>query len=130
MPLDLGGLAGQLIGGAVQVGMAKYAQPTMVSAPAGGAGVSPSQIQWPTYGAPQTQFAMGPAAAMGAGALLGEAIEYIYDAGGNIIGAKKKKKRRRRRRLASMSDIKDLSSLKGVLGNGEAFKVWIATHSH
>lgn len=39
------------------------------------------------------------------------------------------KKRRRRKRLASVSDIKDLAALKSVLGNGEAFKTWIATHS-
>lgn len=38
-------------------------------------------------------------------------------------------KRRRRRRLASQSDLKDLASLKGVLGNGKAFETWIATHS-
>ena len=38
-------------------------------------------------------------------------------------------KRRRRRRLASQSDIKDLSALKGVLGGGKAFELWIATHS-
>lgn len=45
---------------------------------------------------------------------------------GDLFG---KKKRRRRRRLASVSDIKDLAALKAVLGNGEAFKTWIATHS-
>lgn len=38
------------------------------------------------------------------------------------------KRRRRRRRLATASDIRDLASLKAVLGNGEAFKTWIATH--
>ena len=38
--------------------------------------------------------------------------------------------RRRRRRLATPTDIKDLSALKGVLGNGDAFKTWIATHSN
>ena len=36
-------------------------------------------------------------------------------------------KRRRRRRLATASDIRDLSSLKSILGNGETFKMWIAT---
>jgi len=40
----------------------------------------------------------------------------------------KKKCRRRRRRLATTSDIKDLAALKAVLGGGEAFKTWIATH--
>jgi len=37
-------------------------------------------------------------------------------------------KRRRRKRLATQSDLKDLAALKGILGNGEAFKTWIATH--
>ena len=45
-------------------------------------------------------------------------------------GKWQKKRRRRRSRLATPTDIKDLSSLKGVLGSGEAFKVWIATHSN
>lgn len=40
----------------------------------------------------------------------------------------KPKRRRRRRRLATLSDIRDLAALKSVLGNGEAFKTWIATH--
>jgi len=44
-------------------------------------------------------------------------------------GMMKKKVRRRRKRLATPSDLKDLAALKGVLGGGEAFKVWIATHS-
>lgn len=37
-------------------------------------------------------------------------------------------KKRRRKRLATQSDLKDLAALKGILGNGEAFKTWIATH--
>lgn len=40
-----------------------------------------------------------------------------------------KQKRRRRKRLASQCDLKDLAALKGVLGGGKAFEVWIATHS-
>ncbi len=44
-------------------------------------------------------------------------------------GKWQRKSRRRRKRLATSSDIKDLSSLKGVLGGGKAFEVWIATHS-
>jgi len=39
-----------------------------------------------------------------------------------------KKSRRRRNRLATTSDIKDLASLKAVLGGGKAFETWIATH--
>jgi len=40
----------------------------------------------------------------------------------------KKKSRRRRQRLATKSDIKDLASLKGIIGTGKAFDTWIATH--
>lgn len=39
-----------------------------------------------------------------------------------------KKRRRRSKRLATSSDIKDLSSLKGVLGDGKNLSTWIATH--
>ena len=60
-----------------------------------------------------------------------EIVDYFKDeATGVIVPVKKKKKcRRRRRRLATVSDIKDLAALRSVLGNGEAFKTWIATHS-
>lgn len=37
------------------------------------------------------------------------------------------KSRRRKKRLATVSDIKDLASLKTVLGGGKAFESWIAT---
>lgn len=40
-----------------------------------------------------------------------------------------KKRHRRRRQLATRSDIRDLSALKGVLGQGKLLEVWIATHS-
>lgn len=40
-----------------------------------------------------------------------------------------KRPRRRRRDLATKGDIKDLGALKGVLGTGKAFELWIATHS-
>ncbi len=40
-----------------------------------------------------------------------------------------KQKRRRRKALATQSDLKGLAALKGVLGTGKAFEVWIATHS-
>jgi len=39
-----------------------------------------------------------------------------------------KKRKRRSKRLATSSDIKDLSSLKGVLGDGKNLSTWIATH--
>ncbi len=40
-----------------------------------------------------------------------------------------KQKRRRRKALVSATDLKGLSSLKGILGQGKAFDIWIATHS-
>lgn len=49
---------------------------------------------------------------------------------GVVTAATKKKcKRRRRKRLATKSDIADLAALKAILGNGESFKTWIATHA-
>jgi len=39
-----------------------------------------------------------------------------------------KKRKRRSKRLATASDIKDLSSLMGVLGSGKNLTTWIATH--
>lgn len=58
-------------------------------------------------------------------------IDYFTDpATGTVVPVKKKKPcRRRRRRLATKSDLGDLAALKAILGNGEAFKAWIATHS-
>ena len=46
-----------------------------------------------------------------------------------VIGGTPCKRRRRRKRLATVSDIKDLAALKAVLGKGQAFTTWIATHS-
>lgn len=40
-----------------------------------------------------------------------------------------KMRRRRRKQLATKGDLKDLAALKGILGTGKAFEVWIATHS-
>jgi len=40
-----------------------------------------------------------------------------------------KKKFRRRKALVTQTDLRGLASLKGVLGTGKAFEVWIATHS-
>ena len=79
---------------------------------------------------PQQQFVaalptLGRGAAATAGAVAGGAgLAEVID-----IAQARKSKRRRRRRLATVSDIKDLAALKAVLGNGEAFKTWIATHS-
>ncbi len=49
--------------------------------------------------------------------------------GGGIVCHPKRKHRRRRKRLATKSDLSDLAALKGILGGGKAFEVWIATHS-
>ena len=91
------------------------------------------------------------------GALLGEAAEGIYDwfaddasagvpsgAVGNACAkpsdivykwsekdqryVARKKYKRRRQRLATKSDIKDLASLKGIVGQGKVMETWIATH--
>ncbi len=40
-----------------------------------------------------------------------------------------KMRRRRRKQLATKSDLQDLAALKGILGLGKAFEVWIATHA-
>ncbi len=40
-----------------------------------------------------------------------------------------KQKNRRRKQLVTQTDLKGLAALKGVLGGGKAFEVWIATHS-
>lgn len=55
---------------------------------------------------------------------------WYEDGSGNLVAMPQKKRcRRRRRRLATKSDLGDLAALKAILGNGEAFKAWIATHS-
>ena len=83
--------------------------------------------------APSPTFS-GPVAATPAynvGDLGGDIIDFFTDpATGTVVFVKKKKPcRRRRRRLATKSDLGDLAALKAILGNGEAFKAWIATHS-
>jgi len=40
-----------------------------------------------------------------------------------------KMRRSRRKQLATKGDLQDLAALKGILGLGKAFEVWIATHS-
>lgn len=64
--------------------------------------------------------------------LAGDVVDFFVDPATQTIQpvAKQKKRcRRRRRRLATKSDLGDLAALKAILGNGEAFKAWIATHS-
>lgn len=55
---------------------------------------------------------------------------YVYDPNANCGEGKWIKKRRRRhRKLATRGDLSQLAALKGILGTGKAFEVWIATHS-
>lgn len=54
-------------------------------------------------------------------------VSTIDAATGQVIKQACAPRRRRRGRLATTGDIKDLASLKAVLGNGENFKMWIAT---
>lgn len=79
--------------------------------------------------APQPPVAVQPAySVFDAGS---DIIDYFTDpTTGTVVPVQPKKKcRRRRRRLATKSDLGDLAALKAILGNGEAFKAWIATHS-
>lgn len=78
---------------------------------------SPTTIPVPTGGSPPVPTAT-----------TGDAKKYCYkfiDGQWKLI----KSRRRRRRALATKGDLKDLAALKGILGNGKAFEVWIATHS-
>lgn len=62
----------------------------------------------------------------GAGTTTSEVV--IDNASGKCVGFRPKKSRKRRRRLATASDIKDLASLKAVLGGGKAFENYLAIH--
>lgn len=110
--MDLGSLITDLGGQYIQ---ARYGQPTQGYMP----------VSTPIQATP----ALSVPGALGAGALAGEALDYFLSEDGTILGKKKCKKRRRRKRLATVSDIADLAALKSILGNGDAFKTWIATHS-
>ena len=53
----------------------------------------------------------------------------VYDPNANCGAGKWIRRRtRKRKRLATKTDLKDLAALKGILGQGKAFEVWIATH--
>ena len=110
--MDLGSLIKDLGTTYIQ---SRYAQPQQVPVSFDPYGVTP---------------AVAPAVAGGIGLAAGELYDYFTDpATGGVFGTKKKKCRKRRRRLATVSDIADLAALKSILGNGDAFKTWIATHS-
>lgn len=89
----------------------------------------PSPPYFPLNPPIQTTPALAPAAGVGIGVAAGEIYDYFMDENGTMSAKKKCKKRRRRKRLATVSDIADLAALKSILGNGDAFKTWIATHS-
>ena len=111
-PMDLGSLIKDLGTSYIQT---RYAQPPVVQG-----GFDPYSVTP----------ALAPAIAGGVGLAAGELYDYFTDpATGGVFGTKKKKCRKRRRRLATVSDIADLAALKSILGNGDAFKTWIATHS-
>lgn len=116
MSLDLGSLASQVITGATNVALSRYAQP-----------VYDPQGFNPFSEVPLNQFGWsdpGNSAAIG-GAMSGTCLPpgYKYDKCGNVV----KTRRRRRRRLATSSDIKDLAALTAVTNPAEK-KTWIATH--
>lgn len=111
-PMDLGSLITDLGGQFIQ---AKYGQPRPVA------------LQRPVdFDLPDVFGGVGGGVI---GGLAGEALDYFMSDDGTIGVKKKCKKRRRRKRLATVSDIADLAALKSILGNGDAFKTWIATHS-
>lgn len=121
MGLDLGGLIGSLGGAYIN---AKYSGPQQ-SVPyynPGAVGFSDfggAINATPTLGIP---FADLVRDAPGTGML--------WDPGANCGNGKWIKKRRRRHRnLATRGDIRDLSALKGVIGQGKLLEAWIATHS-
>lgn len=102
--MDLGDILGTVTKGVIDYQIAKASQPTVVQAPV------------------PTTPAFNP--------LSGGVLDFFTDDTGNVVAVKKPcKRRRRRRRLATKSDLGDLAALKAILGNGEAFKAWIATHS-
>lgn len=85
------------------------------------------------YGQPQVQQAFMPSLGIPGVEVIKENVPkgMVYDPNADCGEGKWiKRSRRRRKRLATQTDIRDLSALKGVLGSGEAFKVWIATHSN
>ena len=80
---------------------------------------------------PQQQLLPGPPQNGGGQMACGETnpanIVYKWDCATQQY-TPRKKYRRRRKRLASKSDIKDLASLKGIVGQGKVMETWIATH--
>ncbi len=113
MAIDLGSLIGQVFGGVADYQMAKLALPPQFQMPVTDSPYIPNIIE-------------GPIDRFLSGGAMPQTQTVKIDAAGNVYACPK---RRRRKRLATVSDIRDLAALKSVLGGGEAFKTWIATHS-
>jgi len=128
MPLDLGGLVGQL--GAAYIN-AKYA-PTGggMSYPGGLGALSAQGVPDAPSSSLPSQTNVGIPFVDVISEPPDDCARYLWDPRANC-GAGKwiRKRRRRHRNLATRGDIKDLSALKGVLGQGKLLEVWIATHS-
>lgn len=101
--MDLGQLGGKAIDAYLQYKLGSRAAPAPM--------IAPPQVQPVFWGGSE-----------------GDDNQDGWDIMADLAGLNKPKRRRRRRRLATLSDIRDLAALKSVLGNGEAFKTWIATH--
>lgn len=79
--------------------------------------------------APSPAAPANSSAGMSVPSVVSSAAGSLAAQGIKALATTKKKTRKRRRRLATLSDIRDLAALKEVLGGGQAFKTWIATHS-
>ena len=102
MPLDLGGLIGDLGRAYIET---RYAPEPVIQ-------TIPADYQMGPFNLDPFDLVTDPAT--------GQQIP---------VPRRKKKCRRRRQRLATKSDLADLAALRQILGNGENFKAWIATHS-
>lgn len=103
-PMDLGNLVTDLLGGYIN---AKYAPR------------APTPVMGPQPFTPATTPVWNPLTAFA-----------DDDGGDSLFGGTttcKPKRRRRRRKLATLTDIRDLASLKAILSPAE-LKTWIATH--
>lgn len=95
--------------------------------------LDPATPQTPAIPAPLVAPVIGPQPAItGPGTIVAQPPS---NGGGNWVYKKHcgsyrwvQQKRRRRRQLVSRTDIRGLAALKGVLGQGKAMEVWIATH--
>lgn len=126
MGLDLGSLIGGLGGRYID---AKYGGPARADF-----GI-PDWLEAPNW--PSSPFGGDPAPGAGPGGVPGCNDGYtgcdpykgmVWNPRAKCGSGAWVKKRRRRKRLASASDIKDLTSLLSIFGNGKALQTWIATH--